>query len=84
MQSILLPILICFSFYLIIYLFFFSLLPRSYGTVNLIRNLPLDQDLVATPNNDITPSNKATTSEMVLLLLSSALNSLPYINEGNC
>ena len=50
--------------------------------MNLIRNLPIDNDLVDTPNNDITPDHKANTSEMVLLLLSSALNSLPYINEG--
>jgi L-asparagine oxygenase len=56
-------------------------LPKNYATINLLTNMPIDEKLVNTPNSDITPSNKEYTSELSLLLLSSALNSCPYINE---
>lgn len=58
-----------------------SLLPAKLGTINLITNVPIDDDLINTPRTDVTPDDKASISELSLLLMSSVLHSCPYINE---
>lgn len=58
-----------------------NLLPQCHGSINLLTNMPIDENLVATPRSDVTPSDKASMSELSILYLCSLLNTCPYINE---